>query len=513
MLIAVVMLLATLFYPFGYDQAVFGTAGEMILRGAAPYRDFIDTKPPLIYYLYSAPLAVFGRHEWSIHAFDILWQCITAFCFFRILRRRFSTDHSLLAVSLTMILYAGSGFWMTAEAESFSILPSLLLLDGTLRAIDRPSKSLLHGSLAGIASVILFSLKYTLAIGAIPALAFVIFSYRIEWREKLSFLAGFLASDCFILGGCVIMFARSHVLHPFFQSLDWLSHYASIVPVQHPLAQELLIVFPERIIYSMSVTLFAFATWGIIRWRWGEDTLPKYESMSSLLVLTFLAQLLGILIERKIEFPYQYTRALWAVTPFMASAILFAEKKFLRRENIYRLAVSVALIVLVTLFSPLPRIFTQTISWPAIALSGENTAAEVQRRIPDYFAEEQQQVARYLDSKMASSDRLFFWGNDVGIYFFADRLPRTVCLTATPFRTSFSPPEWKDTLLRQLQSEPPKYFVVEFGDSRPAITESALDSYSALLQWKGLRVWLMGHYGVDTTIGHFRILRLTAPTH
>lgn len=506
--IAVLMLLATLFYPFGYDQAVFSTAGEMILRGAVPYRDFLDTKQPLIFYFYAAAIGIFGQHEWSSHAFDIIYQFAAAFYFFRILRRNLSVDISLAAVSLTIILYAASGFWMTAQAESFALLPSLLIVDVTVRAYERPSRGVYYGLLAGAAAVVLLLLKFTLVFGALAATVFI-FS-RAELKMKWRYTMGFLLSALLLVAAAVIAMWRMGALDRFLQSLAWLASYASISPAQHSLLEEIFLIFPERIVYSMSISLVVFAAWGIARWIRKTERAP----LLTLLLLTFLAQLGGILMERKIEFPYQYTRALWAATPFMAIGLIALLQKlaFLWKPGgVVRQLLWVAGVSGILLLSPLPRIFTQTIPWSARFIHHEDAAAEVQRRIPDYFAEDDRQVAQYLRLKMKPSDQLFFWGNNVAIYFFSNKLPQTICLTATPFRTAFTPSDWKTTLLHQLATAPPKYFVVEFGDARPAITGSSLDSYQALLQWNGLQVWLMEHYGSDTTIGHFHILHLTDP--
>ena len=48
----------------------------------------------------------------------------------------------------------------------------------------------------------------------------------------------------------------------------------------------------------------------------------------------------------------------------------------------------------------------------------------------------------------------------------------------------------------------------EFGDAKPYITGSSLDSYHALLAWGGLKTFLSTQYVSDTTIGHFQIFRL-----
>ena len=82
------LLLCMLAYPFGYDQTVFMLGGEMTVKhGAIPYRDFLDTKPPIIFFIYGISSVIFGHHEWSIRAFDILFQIGSLFYFFKLLKR------------------------------------------------------------------------------------------------------------------------------------------------------------------------------------------------------------------------------------------------------------------------------------------------------------------------------------------------------------------------------------------------------------------------------------------
>ena len=502
---ALLMLVATIFYPFGYDQAVFSTAGDMILHGAMPYRDFLDTKPPVIYYIYALALWIFGHHEFSAHAFDIFWQIFAALYFFRILRRYLATDQSLVAVSLMLVAYAGSGFWMTAQAESFAILPSLVLLDSTLRSVEGRKGTIIWGVIAGVAALALFALKFTLALGGVASLVFVLGWPAANGGKKLRFVAGFLGAALVLLGLGGVALWEVSAWKPFLHSLAWLSNYASLVPTQHSWLAEFLLIFPERIVYSMSITVAFIGLLALIEWFRKPGS--RRDPLFKLLLLTFLLQLLGIVLERKIEFPYQYARATWAVLPFAASAILVSVKRYWSCSTWRRCAVSGSLLIVMLLLSPLARVATQSIPWSWIAITGRNASAEVQRRVPDYYAEDQHAVAKYLNEHMTNSDHVFLWGNDVAIYFFANRLPQTICLTATPLRTPFSPEDWKSALLNELRASPPKYWIVESGDARPAITGSPLDSYQALLQWAKLNDLLQMNYLPDTTIGHFALFR------
>ena len=326
---ALLMLVATIFYPFGYDQAVFSV--EMVMKSAVPYRDFLDTKPPLIFYIYGSAIWIFGRHEWSIHLFDVFFQLGSAFYFFRILRSKLSIEIALLSVSLTLILYSGSGFWMTAEAESFALLPSLILLDMTLRSrinrlpaspTMRPSiwRSLYFGLLAGVAAFALILLKFTFVFGLLAVVVYVLLRRKIPTRTKLAYLSGIFLSFAMLTLGSVYAMSRADALQPFLQSLHWLSKYASIGAT--PLLELIFVVFPQKIIYSASATLVVLGLFGIISFIRGRHSDAERNPMLGLLALTFVFQIIGVLIERKIEFPYQYTRALWAFTPFAAIGLI-----------------------------------------------------------------------------------------------------------------------------------------------------------------------------------------------
>src|ERR1039458_3577301 len=151
----------------------------------------------------------------------------------------------------------------------------------------------------------------------------------------------------------------------------------------------------------------------------------------------------------------------------MASGLVLFIRFGIRNWNSGKIGkeiVSVVSITIIVALSPLVQIFSQTIPWTIIGISGGDAGAEVERRIPDYFASDQHLVASYLLANTKATDQIFFWGNDVGIYFFSNNLPQTICLTATPLRTEFTPDEWKNKLLKQLADAPPKYVVVEYGD-------------------------------------------------
>lgn len=62
---------ASFWFPYGWDQAILASIGEVILRGGMPYRDGWDMKGPLAYYVFALGQWLFGPHMWSVRILDL----------------------------------------------------------------------------------------------------------------------------------------------------------------------------------------------------------------------------------------------------------------------------------------------------------------------------------------------------------------------------------------------------------------------------------------------------------
>ena len=72
----------SLTWPFGWDTAIHYYVGrEWALRGAIPYRDTFDHKPPGIHFVHALAITVFGEGMWGIRIVEIVsvavlgWVC------------------------------------------------------------------------------------------------------------------------------------------------------------------------------------------------------------------------------------------------------------------------------------------------------------------------------------------------------------------------------------------------------------------------------------------------------
>ena len=122
------------------DEAIYATTADGLLRGDLLYRDVVDHKPPLIYHIYQAGFAVFGRYNThGAHALVLLSVLLTAAFLFSMKRREDpvrSKGASLAAAGLFLVF---STTWhdydaLAANCELFLLAPQaaaawLLLLD------------------------------------------------------------------------------------------------------------------------------------------------------------------------------------------------------------------------------------------------------------------------------------------------------------------------------------------------------------------------------------------------
>ncbi len=516
------LLLMMLAYPFGYDQAAFMVGGEMTVKhGAIPYRDFLDTKPPIIFLIYGFSSIIFGHHEWSIRAFDVLFHIVTLFYFFKILKRTLADENlALFTVFLYALIYSAGGYWMTAQAESFALLPSLIVFDCTERALNN-KRLLALGIYAGLASAILFLLKFTFLTVPIGACLYILFQSknvkRIPWKYLLGMIIGFTI----LTGGYLEYLIATHTFTRFIESLEWLKGYAAIDPLfsSHTIGELYFKQFPLRLVGAFSLSGIVLAAIGMMKFfqdRSKRSDTSDTNEHSPLLHLFFqlMLGLIAVLYERKF-FPYHFSRTYWAFVPFIA-VCLSGMKTMLSNYSVRWRMISVSsrllrclavflLCATLVFYSTAARIISQPAHWMYMRLSGGDVAADVQSKMEQYYYKEEQQLANHLRPVMKADDKIFVWGNSIGIYYFLEKYPTTIVLTNTPLITEWTPQSWKDTLIHQLNTNPPRFFIAESGDDREYITGTKLDSWQNLNQWDSLRDFVKVQYDLKDSLGHFRI--------
>jgi 4-amino-4-deoxy-L-arabinose transferase-like glycosyltransferase len=484
------ILLPSLLLPLGPDQALFFVSGEKILRGAIHYRDIVDVKPPLIYYLYASAIALFGKGWIAIRIFDLLVQGATCWLMAALVRR--STRNDLMAAAapvIYLLLYFGESYASAAQAEGYVGLLGLgaawLLLHGRGRG-----RGIAIGALCGL----LFLLKFPLGgMLAVVLLADALIAWRETRRIALDWLrmiGGFAAVAALL----PIYILGNGAYHDFLGVNQFTAGYARTA-LQSP-SQWLrnLIELPAlHLCDNYSLLILALTLAGLALSMGGpEDGRPARNGESALLRFCALALLLllgTIAVEGKYAF-YHFLR-LYPFGAILAAAggvrllerMLRAPRSIRYTPLAWALAAAVAVIL-----SPLPRYADNTLSvaWAGLGAgpivdSGDREAIE---RLPDGDA---LLVGRYVRDHLRPGEKIFVASSMPGlVYYQAGMVPEFKVLHFAYVNAPFAPDEWKRETSAYLLAERPRFIAAELNDVLPDITGTNDPSIVALRRLPGI---------------------------
>jgi hypothetical protein len=106
---------------FTFDQGVFSTIADTMLRGGAVYKDAWEHKPPGVFYAYYLAFVTLGREIWAVRILEMVTMALSSAGLFRLVERRSGSSLAAGVASLMLpLLYLVFG-QNTAQAESFQI--------------------------------------------------------------------------------------------------------------------------------------------------------------------------------------------------------------------------------------------------------------------------------------------------------------------------------------------------------------------------------------------------------
>jgi hypothetical protein len=113
--------------PFERDEGEYAYAGQSILQGLLPYRDFYNMKMPGTYFAFALIIKYLGHSAVAIRLATMLINFANAGLVYCISKTRLKSDESMIATSVYLLLsltYEAQG-WV-ANSEHFVLLPALI---------------------------------------------------------------------------------------------------------------------------------------------------------------------------------------------------------------------------------------------------------------------------------------------------------------------------------------------------------------------------------------------------
>ena len=442
-LLTIVSRLPSLMHPKPIDdEAVYSVVANEVVDGGLIYRDAVERKPPLLFWIYAAVFKVAGKYNWyALHTFALCWTLATMAGLYSIARALFDRESGLIAA----FLYGVFQPWATWKNLAFNgeVLMNLPLVWAWAIAFRRSSSAwrpelLVTGALlcAG------FLLKQPAAIAAVPlALYLLLPSYRRSrsLTRKASFTHVTMLAGGFVgtLGlVTLLLWQEGIVTDAFYWSIT--NHSIPHVFWNRGARQTLMFI-------AACLPLLVGST---LAWRDRSGVWAQKRAERTALFGLLLASAIGAAAGARF-YPHYYIQLIPPLA--LLAAPQFAQLWSGHGEKRYRLL--------------RPAVMQ---AWLAITI----VVFFVAHLRGMVGAQRSSSSGQYLGEQSMAGDRVFVWGQAAEIYLEARRRPASRYITTFPLTgyvfggplagvdTSkwIVPGAW-DTLQRDFAKHPPVYIV------------------------------------------------------
>ncbi len=139
-----VLAVPQLWYPLGFDQAVYAACGDVIKHGGVAVRDCFETKQMGVMVMYAIPMSLThtpATNAMAIHGFTLAWTAVTALVMGHIGSQLFGRTSGVVAGVLYWLIYAGIHYWSMDQAETFANLFLVLAFYKLWQSVRNQSSS------------------------------------------------------------------------------------------------------------------------------------------------------------------------------------------------------------------------------------------------------------------------------------------------------------------------------------------------------------------------------------
>ncbi len=471
------LLIPLLFLPLGFDYSIFVLGGKAITEGGKLYVDFIDIKPPFVFYLFASLFFLFGFKLIYYKIFNLLIIFISAVVFQKLV---FATTKKQILSFLSpipMLLYLISlNYNFIFQLETFFILIYLLICVSLLKNNISIEKSILIGILLGIS----FSLKYTFGLLVFPV---GFFYYRRPLIKKANYIALFLSFTLISSLQFALILVHNGSLTNFIYIIQFLKYYQSVLSFDYfsfkAISNNLTLTFGT--LFSLFVVVLSF--YAIIH------CMEKYENIEQperklhyFFAISSLFLILSIIIEFQFS-PYNFTRII-PIFSFYSALGFVVLLGNLRKYYLSKRVILVSILSFLFIFlSPLPRYIRNLIPVYYYFTNNEHYIDFFEN--PETFHtiyKQQNTIANYLKPWINNNDTITIVGQSPLLYLLFGKGRFSAFPVSIFILSDFNPPlEWKNRLETELNSS--KFIILQNYDYSYLFTRKALNptSYSRFM--------------------------------
>lgn len=500
-----VLALPVLTYPLGRDQGEFATIGRGLLQGQIPYIDLWNPKPPAVFYVYAAVMAVFGQTSTAIRVLDLLIVPLVSAALYWLGWKIGNRRTALLSVLVFATFYLTESFWTLSQNDGIVLVPMTLAVALALKTAERAPRSWLWSFASGVMCGIAVWFKYPFALIAGAAAAMYLIALPREQRGGWALMrdvAGFLVGGEFMLVIGASVFISLGAFDALLESALVTSQYTALGLNWADFTVAMATAWGFRwiqwgLLFALTALWFATGKLG------NPNDIARKRTWSAVLVW-LTAALIVMLVQAK-GYDYHWLPMLPPLALLAADTLNRINGTLYRFIGLKWAHVSGALIMLALLAILVAGIWPKTLPY----LTGQESQQAYYARFVggEFVADESLLAANYLREHTTSGDSLFIWGFRPEVYYLSGLKPAARFIFQFPLVASWYPEAWRQQTVDTLWAAMPPYALVVQGDYMPWVTGRDADSNTLLQEYTELNNWLMANYERETQIGNFFLWR------
>jgi hypothetical protein len=483
-------------YPvLNLDETIYATIAREILHGAVPYRDVWEIKPPLVFYVYAILFRLFGASSLTtVHIFGALCVALTSLVVADVARRQWGGAAGMLA-GLGVAAYSTAARIaevQAAETELFLILPMCLGLWYFLRASDGSGYRdvFLSGLFIGMAAMF----KQPAA-GIVILMGAWILVFPPQGRHRLKSFAFFAAGAIITPAAFAVYFLAKGALADAFKlavvnNFLYMGERSRGDILRVMAVSGCQIARPNIVLWALSFGALAVAT-GRAAMDMGNENRRRDLFMALFLIFSAVATFSGVRVNG------HYYLIMVPALALMWSLGALDLWRVLKSKTLRAL---LAAVLLLGFAYPLYYFHIHERNWFLD-----------HQVLPN---EEFSKVGADVKSMTKPSDRIFVWGLNPEIYFWADRRPasRFIYTTfqvglvvntpsgATGKDSGYAMPQSWKMLMQDLETRKPRLFI----DAARAASANSLFSRYPVERYPVLMQFLNMNYMLEYTFDGYR---------
>jgi hypothetical protein len=489
------ILLPTILLPLARDQGVFAYAGQIILDGGLPYRDFIDQKGPATHYTFAFAIALFGETAIGVRLFFFFVMCAGSQVAAAVAGRLGGIESRLpaaLAYALVCSQCPIDAAWMTAQVEDL-LLPLFL---GVVLLLDSEAAFISNRRLfpAGLVLGLCCLYKPTALIPALGVAGVV--GWRL-WKSPELAKGQYLR--CLAWGSAGFLLLPLLIGFYLVSQPDWLNGFLAVQQFNAGYAQlrDGSLRDAAEIFIDRWLKLVPLVLWGIIGVK--ERTAPVWVVFWAVLGTSAAS----LLVQWKFAIIYHWTPLVGCLA-ILAGVGLGRIRRWVRQSVpharrgplLANLAVIIVALTLVPVHAAHPMLMLRRAAEVAL---GDLSLEEFRAPFPcgTWYGKELEQTVRYVRNHTEPTDRVLVWGYEPAINFLSRRrspsrffVERWLTIPGIPRQS-----DWRAEFIASLRKHPPLYVLVVDDDNRPWYVPNPSD---AVHEFPEFAAFLAEHYRLET---------------